>query len=81
MSRNVLLFLVPLVPLFFDKIEADLFFKIQFEIKNTIDSVDDLIFDFIEKYAMGDSKQQQICNKYVRVIFPLQKLFQSCWYL
>ena len=33
MSRNVLLFLVPLVPLFFDKIEADLFFKIQFEIK------------------------------------------------
>ena len=38
MSRNLLLFLVPLVFLFFGKTEADLFFKIQFEIKNTIES-------------------------------------------
>ena len=37
-GANVLLLLVLLVPLFFGKTEADLFFKIQFEIKNTIDS-------------------------------------------
>ena len=44
-----MLFLVPLVPLFFGKIEAYLFFKIQFEIKNTIDSFFDINSSFFDK--------------------------------